>query len=206
MAVMFAYLIRVLRRLVHLLVPNGISPERYRRLVRLIYERMIYEPGTQTVTVIKGPLKGMKKYGPFREDDFDFALGQYEREIVGKLVRYCRPGMTVFDIGANAGYLTLLMAKLVGDSGHVHAFEPIPQNSEYLLETLRINGLRNVTVHQVAVSDQRGEARMNYVGVFDGFAALAGGDTITIVVNLQIRFPWRPLIWIYSVVTWKLAR
>jgi FkbM family methyltransferase len=139
----------------------------------------------------------MKKYGPFREGDFDFALGQYEKEIVDELVRYCRPGMTVFDIGANAGYLTLLMAKLVGDSGHVHVFEPIPQNSQCLLETIRINGLRNVTVHQVAISDQRGEAQMNYVGVFDGFAALAEGghnyyrgqsaDTVSVAtINLDL--------------------
>jgi FkbM family methyltransferase len=158
---------------------------------------MIYEPGTQTVTVIKGPLKGMKKYGPFREQDFDFVLGQYENEVVDALGSFCRPGMTVFDIGANAGYLTLVMAKLVGDSGHVHAFEPIPQNSEYLLETLRINGLRNVMVHQVAISDQRGEAQMNYVGVFDGFAALAEGghnyyrgqsaDTVSVAtINLDL--------------------
>ena len=157
MTVMFGYLIRVLRCLVHLLVPNGVSPLGYRRLVRSIYKRLIFDPSTQTVTVMRGPLKGTKKYGPFRERDFDFALGQYERETVDALHRFCRPGMTVFDIGANAGYLTLVMAKLVGVSGHVHAFEPIPQNSEYLLETLRINGLRNVTVHQVAISDQRGK-------------------------------------------------
>lgn len=175
MAVMFACLIKVLRRLIHLLVPNGVSPERYRRLMRFIYKKMVYDPDTQTVTVIKGPLKGMKKYGPFREADFDFALGQYENEVMDTLGRLCRSGMTVFDIGANAGYLTLLMAKIVGDSGHVHAFEPIPQNSECLLETLRINGLQNVTVHQIAISDQKGQAQMNYVGVFDGFATLAEG-------------------------------
>ena len=169
------YLVKAMRRIAHTVVPNGVSPMIYRRLVRFIYERMIYDRDTQTVTVIKGPLKGMKKYGPFREADFDFALGQYENEVMDTLGRLCRSGMTVFDIGANAGYLTLLMAKLVGDSGHVHAFEPIPQNYECLLETLRINGLQNVTVHQVAISDQRGQAQMNYVGVFDGFATLAEG-------------------------------
>jgi FkbM family methyltransferase len=168
-------LVKAMRRMAHTVVPNGVSPEAYRKLVRSIYERLIYDPGTQTVTVMSGPLKGMKKHGPFRESDFDFALGQYERETVDALYQFCRPGMTVFDIGANAGYLTLLMAKLVGASGHVYAFEPIPQNCQYLSETLRINGLRNVAVHQVAVSDQVGKAQMNYVGIFDGFAALING-------------------------------
>jgi FkbM family methyltransferase len=143
--------------------------------VRSIYERLIYDPRTQTVTVVRGPMKGSKKYGPFRESDFDFALGQYEREIMDALCRFCRPGMIVFDIGASAGYLTLLMAKLVGDSGQVHAFEPIPENYQCLLETLRINGCRNVKVHQVAISKQGGKARMNYIGLFDGFATLAEG-------------------------------
>src|SRR5205807_1192184 len=32
-----------------------------------------------------------------------------------------KPGDMVFDLGANIGYFTLLLAKLVGDQGHVHA-------------------------------------------------------------------------------------
>jgi FkbM family methyltransferase len=174
-AFLFAYALRVVRSVGHLFVPNGRSPEWYRRAVRFAYEQLIYDPGTHTVKVISGPLKGMKKCGPFREGDFSFALGQYECETVEALYKYCRPGMTVFDIGANAGYLTLLMSKLVGEFGHVHAFEPIPQTFNSLLQTLQINGLRNVTVHQVAVSDHVGEARMTYVGILDGFATLADG-------------------------------
>lgn len=34
--------------------------------------------------------------------------------------------MVVFDIVANIGYFTLLMAQLVGNIGQVHAFEPNP--------------------------------------------------------------------------------
>ncbi len=36
------------------------------------------------------------------------------------------PGMVIFDVGANIGFYTLLLAKRVGPTGRVHAFEPDP--------------------------------------------------------------------------------
>ena len=36
------------------------------------------------------------------------------------------PGMTVVDVGANIGILTLELARLVGPKGRVYAFEPDP--------------------------------------------------------------------------------
>ena len=47
----------------------------------------------------------------------------FEEEI--KFVRrLLRPGMQVIDIGANYGVYALSMARAVGTSGHVWAFEP----------------------------------------------------------------------------------
>lgn len=172
---MIDYLIGLIRRMAHTVIPNGSSPVIYRRLILSLYKLLVYDSEAQVVTVKKGILAGMKKYGPFAAGDFDFALGQYEPEVMTALCEFCRPGMTVFDIGANAGYITMLLAKLVGDSGHVHAFEPIPQNVRCLLTTLRINALNNVTVHEMAVSNQPGKVLMQFDGVFDGFASLMHG-------------------------------
>jgi hypothetical protein len=41
---------------------------------------------------------------------------------------YIRECMTAFDIAANLGYLTLLLCRKVGPTGHVFAFEPEPEN------------------------------------------------------------------------------
>jgi len=75
----------------------------------------------------------------------------------------------VFDIGAHAGFYTLLFSHLVGLSGKVLAFEPLPRNLAYLHKHLRLNGIRNVQVLEVAVSDKVGispfaEGENSYTG------------------------------------------
>ena len=44
-----------------------------------------------------------------------------------------RPGMAVVDTGANVGYFSVLLAKLLGRAGRVFAFEPAPDN-HFILE------------------------------------------------------------------------
>jgi FkbM family methyltransferase len=70
----------------------------------------------------------------------------------------------VFDVGANAGFFTLLASKLVGSEGAVYAFEPLPRNLGYLQEHIRINDAANVTVLPIAVSDRTGLARFESSG------------------------------------------
>jgi FkbM family methyltransferase len=164
-----------MRRLAHCVVPPGSSPESYRRVVRALQKGLVYDPKTQTITVRKGELAGARKYGPFCEGDFEFALGKYEPEVAAAFRKYCHPGMTVFDVGANAGHHLLLLSKLCGESGHLHAFEPVPENVNCLSETLRLNQIGNVTLHVLALSDREGTAEFKFNGVFDGFACLAQG-------------------------------
>src|SRR5882762_4798355 len=54
--------------------------------------------------------------------------GAYERELVRLMKRTLKSGMTVLDVGANIGYFSALASGLVGNSGQVYAFEPMPQN------------------------------------------------------------------------------
>ena len=67
-----------------------------------------------------------------------------------------KPGDVVLDIGANIGYYTLILAKLVGETGKVYAFEPDPDNFRLLRKNVRANGHRNVVLVQKAVSDVSG--------------------------------------------------
>src|SRR5439155_21490751 len=63
-------------------------------------------------------------------------------------------GGTFLDVGANIGSYTLVAAEQ--SEAVVHAFEPHPTTYEYLRDNLRLNRIRNVTTHCLAVSDQDG--------------------------------------------------
>jgi FkbM family methyltransferase len=65
-----------------------------------------------------------------------------------------KPGMTVVDVGANIGIYTRFFAREIGDTGHVHAFEPARQNFLRLEATVR--GLGNVVANHAAVGARSG--------------------------------------------------
>lgn len=71
-----------------------------------------------------------------------------------------RPGDVFVDVGANIGYYTVLAAKLVGEEGHVYAFEPDPTSFAILKANVERNGLSNVTLEQKALSNEPGSLRL----------------------------------------------
>ena len=70
--------------------------------------------------------------------------------------RWLKPGMRAMDVGANVGVYTVAMAKAVGGSGHVWAFEPTPATAECLQHSLDANEFDNVTLVRAAVSERAG--------------------------------------------------
>jgi FkbM family methyltransferase len=69
-------------------------------------------------------------------------------------LRLLHPAMTVVDGGANIGEYTLLASTAVGDTGAVHAFEPIPDNFTRLRGHVAVNSLHNVRMRQAALWDR----------------------------------------------------
>jgi FkbM family methyltransferase len=74
---------------------------------------------------------------------------------------HIRRGDVVYDLGANVGFFTLLAAKLVGASGQVNAFEPLPRNLIRLRRHLQLNRVTNVTVFPLAIARTAGVAQFN---------------------------------------------
>jgi FkbM family methyltransferase len=83
-------------------------------------------------------------------------LGTYEMSKRQSFVDATRPGMVVLDVGAQAGYYTLLSSQLVGATGTVFAIEPVPRNLDFLRTHLEINRRRNVTVLAAAAAESDG--------------------------------------------------
>ncbi len=97
-------------------------------------------------------------------------LGSYEREETDYLVPLIRPDDVCFDVGANAGYYTTLMAQSAR-LGSVHAFEPDPVCGALLQLNVRINRLENVVLNPVVLGATPG--RVQFVRATDsGFNSL----------------------------------
>ena len=64
-----------------------------------------------------------------------------------------KDGDNVIDLGANIGYFTLILAKLVGPTGKVFAFEPDPRNLALLKKNVEYNNYKNVIIVPKAVSN-----------------------------------------------------
>ena len=76
-----------------------------------------------------------------------------EKEYV-LLDRFLHPGDWALDIGANVGHYAMRMAELVGPSGRVIAIEPVPETFALLTENARMFSQGNVSLLNVAASDQ----------------------------------------------------
>jgi FkbM family methyltransferase len=75
-------------------------------------------------------------------------------------LHYLREGMTVFDVGANVGELTLLFSRFVGE-GRVHAFEASSKVFERLSTLCDAAARRNVALHHLALAETEGTVRLH---------------------------------------------
>lgn len=72
-----------------------------------------------------------------------------------------RDEMTVFDVGANVGEMTLLFSRFVGAGGNVHAFEPGGEAFERLTTVCRAASLRNVRLNRLALAEEAGTVNLH---------------------------------------------
>jgi len=80
--------------------------------------------------------------------------GAYEPKLVALLKKTVKPSMTVFDVGANIGYIAAIAAGLAGQTGCVHAFDPNPDC--YARLKLNLAAFPQAIAHQLAISDYVG--------------------------------------------------
>ncbi|MDV3001985.1 MAG: hypothetical protein N5P05_003591 [Chroococcopsis gigantea SAG 12.99] len=89
-------------------------------------------------------------------------------------IDYLQEGMTVFDVGANIGELSLLFSKFVGERGQVHAFEASRATFEKLKTIFEANSRARVILNHRAVSDKEGIVKLYvYDDTHSGWNSLA---------------------------------
>jgi len=122
--------------------------------------RILLPSRMQVVPILGGPLRGIRMRLNLREEK-PYWLGAYEFWVQEAIIRYLRPGMTAWDVGAYIGFHTLLMWR-VARPGYVLALEPDPINRHRLDENIALNGATHeVNVLPLAVGQIRGRARLD---------------------------------------------
>ncbi len=134
-------------------------------------------PREVAVPVVQGPLRGARWI--VGASTHGCWMGCYEFTKQRLFARTIRPGQVVYDIGANVGFYTLLASVLVGPTGKVLAFEPLPRNVDYLRAHLKLNHCHNTTLVTAAVSDVMGTARFDGSGD-NSMAHLASDGALTV--------------------------
>jgi len=125
----------------------------YRLAERFRIDRTPFRP----VTI--GRQRLMLDVTEFTAGPLYFGGAVYEPATTQYFVQTLGPGRVVVDIGANHGYFTLLAASLVGDAGHVVAFEPNPHVFDQLQTHVVLNDLASrVSLQSCALGDRVGVA------------------------------------------------
>lgn len=87
--------------------------------------------------------------------------GSWEGSSTAIVLQLLRNAADFIDVGANIGWYTLIAAHALAGRGHVHSFEPDPAHVAKLKANVAVNRLDNVTVNELALSDQSGKATLH---------------------------------------------
>ncbi|BDC50929.1 hypothetical protein F183_A32450 [Bryobacterales bacterium F-183] len=108
---------------------------------------------------------------------------EYESAELRLLQRYARGRKCFLDIGANAGFYSIGMAKAFPDLA-IHAFEPVPATHEQLRRNLALNEAARVQAHHLGLSDTAGELTFYFDATVSGASSSAplgeGFETTTV--------------------------
>lgn len=100
---------------------------------------------------------------------------EYERDTVKLFKEVITPGMHIVDIGAHIGFFSRMYAKLVGEKGMVYCFEADPENYAFLEKNTQ--GLKNVSLNKVAISDHNGTIDFYHLDNSTGCHSIVSPDS-----------------------------
>jgi FkbM family methyltransferase len=152
-------------------------------LANLVRLPLRFMPAESVVRIRSGELRGWRWIAGSSTNGC--WLGTYERHMQRLFCEHIRPGAIVYDVGANVGFFTLLASKLAGDSGRVHAFEPLPRNLDFLERHILLNDLANVHVGALAIAATSGEAHFRIAPHASMGGLHEGGDLRVVTASLD---------------------
>ena len=129
--------------------------------------------GLVPVQIAAGSLQGVTLELDLQTEK-DYWLGVYEPNLQQTVKELIHPGWIVYDVGANIGYVSILLAKAVAPSGKVHAFEALPENYARVQKNIQLNSLREmITPVHAAIIDETKPVTF-LVGPSNGMGKVSG--------------------------------
>lgn len=93
-----------------------------------------------------------------------FMQGQFDPEVFTPIRPALKPGGTFLDVGANAGFYSMLALDCVGPTGAIHAFDIDERALRCLRKTVAREGIPNLNIHAKAVSNTDATALLEQTG------------------------------------------
>jgi FkbM family methyltransferase len=144
---------------------------------------MKFIPKNVVGLIVTGHLRGYKWV--VKSGSIENIIGNYEQKKVELFVTQIHEGNVVLNVGANIGYFSLLFSHLVGPTGFVYSFEPLPRNVDYMRTNLILNNIRNVTIVESAVAFKEGNESFAFGDDHSQGHISSQGDLIVNVVSLD---------------------
>lgn len=113
--------------------------------------------------------------------------GELDPKITRLVERLVPPGAVTCDVGANIGLVTLALAKQVGATGRVFAFEPNPHVAALLEETLAASSLTNVSLARYGLGARPGTMVLSVPPINAGAASVVRRTEGASALAVEIR-------------------
>jgi len=109
-------------------------------------------------------LKDGRKYIWNKENYLDisilFSKNKEDLNCEYMMSQLIKPGNKVVEVGTCWGRHTVLISKLVGKHGIIHAFEPVESLVKMTQKNLKLNGCVNIIINNLALSNYYGERKI----------------------------------------------
>jgi FkbM family methyltransferase len=112
----------------------------------------------------------------------------HEAGEVKYLESIAKEGMNVIDVGANIGITTVAISKRIGRRGKLYSFEPTLEYFNILKDNVSSNGLENVEVYELAVTDKAGRVPFYQKGLSSGIVFEEGAKKLEVPTTTIDRF------------------
>jgi FkbM family methyltransferase len=104
-----------------------------------------------------------------------YFLGEYEKALTEIVKSLLRDGDVCLDVGANFGWYSTLFQKYCGNTGEVHAFEPVPPTFKELEQNYKLmENPSKVFINNLALGEKEDELTINlFEGLSTGHASMS---------------------------------